>query len=209
MFGICSTQWHFKGTDVVGIHEAKYSCDSELVYAVFHDSSIGVFDATACLQLRCRITRSAYSPSHQPYPWYIYLHHAKCMPKLFPSLLSCSRTYRNVCGFAAYNTMCSGCGSYCFQISSIVAAVWALCESNVVPANRRSLSCFDGKYFDSTFVVDGRITQIAVHPQKRNQFAIHSEPINKVVYVIEPSHELGGEWVCKANQGVGVQTRIN
>ena len=49
-----------------------------------------------------------------------------------------------------------------------------------------------------------------MHPQKRNQFAILSGGMtNKVVYVIEPSQELGGEWVCKANQGVGVQTRIN
>ena len=35
------------------IRDAKYSCDSELVCAVFGDNSIGVFDG---LQLRCRIT---------------------------------------------------------------------------------------------------------------------------------------------------------
>ena len=29
------------------------------------------------------------------------------------------------------------------------------------------------------------------------------------IYVIEPSYELGGESVCKANQGVGGQIRIN
>ena len=50
-------QWHTEGTDIGGIEEAKYSCDSELVYAVFLDGSIGVFDATAGLQLRCRITK--------------------------------------------------------------------------------------------------------------------------------------------------------
>ena len=62
------------------------------------------------------------------------------------------------------------------------------------------------KHFDSTFVVDGRIFAIVAHPQKRNQFAIVPWA-NKVVYVIEPSHELGGEWVCKANQGVGEQNQ--
>ena len=122
----------------------------------------------------------------------------------FPSLLSCSRTGMFV-GLQHNNTTCSGWGSYCFQISSVV---WALRKSNVVPANRQSLWCFDGKYVDSTFVVDARIGDIAVHPQKRNQFAIRAWA-HQVVYVIEPSHELGGEWVCKANQGVGGQIRIN
>ena len=56
--------------------------------------------------------------------------------------------------------------------------------------------------------VDARIMEIAVHPQKRNQFSILAWA-HKVVYVIEPLHELGGEWVCKANQGVGGQIRID
>ena len=130
MFGVRSTQWHTKGKDVEWIWEAKYSCDGELVYAFFDDgpylmSNIGVFDATAGLQLRCRITPSAYSPSHQPiqpYPRYIYCH-PKSMPKLFPSLLiSCTRTGMFV-GLQHNNTMCSGWGSYCLHISSLVAAV--------------------------------------------------------------------------------------
>ena len=76
--------------------------------------------------------------------------------------------------------MASGC--YCLQISSIVAAVGALRK-------------FGGN-FDSTFVVDGRIFwEIVAHPQKRNQFAIRTW--DNGVYVIEPSHELGGEWGLK------------
>ena len=55
---------------------------------------------------------------------------------------------------------------------------------------------------NSTFVVDGRVWKIVAHPQKHNQFAIHTW--GNRVYVIEPSHELGGQWVCKANEGVGV-----
>ena len=123
--------------------------------------------------------------------------HAEVIPKLFPSLLiSCSRTGMFV-GLQHNNNMCSRCGSYCLQISSVVAAVWALCKSNVVLANRWSLWCLDGKCFGSTFIVDGRIGQIAVHPQKRNQFAILSG-VTDFIYVIEPSHELGGGWFCKA-----------
>jgi len=117
--------WHTKDTNaedtnVEWICRAKYSCDGELVYAVFNNRSIGIFDATSCLQLCCRITPSAYSP-HDGYPW---------------------------------------------------------------------------------------ILEIVAHPQKRNQFAILSWG-NRVIYVIEPSHELGGEWGCKANQGVGGQIRID
>jgi len=100
------------------IHHAKFSCDCELVYTLFGDMSIGVFDATAGLQLRCRITPSAYGP-HDEFFW---------------------------------------------------------------------------------------IPRIVAHPQKRNQLAILSWA-SEVVYVIEPSHELGGEWVCKANEGVGRQIR--
>ena len=47
-----------------------------------------------------------------------------------------------------------------------------------------------------------------MHPQKRNLFAVLSRD-TEVVYVIEPSHELGGEWFCKASQGVGGQIRFN
>ena len=86
MFGIRSTQWHTKGTDVRGIR-AKYSCDSELVYAAFRDESIGVFDATACLQLRCRIALSAYSPSHYLCPEYMYLHPNPCQSFSFSAQL--------------------------------------------------------------------------------------------------------------------------
>lgn len=113
--------WHTEDKNSTGIHDAKFSCDGELVYALFGfgNMSIGVFDATAGLQLRCRITPSAYSLVRDQ------------------SLLS----------------------------------YW---------------------------------TSIVAHPQKRNQFAILPMS-SKVIYVIEPSHELGGEWVCKANEGVGRQ----
>ena len=59
---------------------------------------------------------------------------------------------------------------------------------------------FEGN-FDSTFVIDGRISEIVAHPQKRNQLAIFGYVSEEegVIYVIEPSHELGGEWVFKAN----------
>ena len=49
---------------------------------------------------------------------------------------------------------------------------------------------------------------MAVHPLKRNQFAVISW-FTQTIYVIEPSHELGGEWVCKANHGVGGQIQID
>ena len=40
---------------------------------------------------------------------------------------------------------------------------------------------------------------MVAHPQKCNQIAIRMWD-HDIIYVIEPSHELGGEWVCKANQ---------
>jgi hypothetical protein len=65
----------------------------------------------------------------------------------------------------------------------------------------------DGVYFegnfDSTFGVDGSIWEIVAHPQKRNQLAIRGFYGGEVIYVIEPSQELLGEWVCKANQRSG------
>ena len=74
MFGIRSSQWHSKYIILEVIHNAKFSCDGELVYALFGDESIGVFDATAGLQLRSRITRSAYNLRAQSYGsfWYVY-----------------------------------------------------------------------------------------------------------------------------------------
>ena len=71
MFGIRSVQWHTKYKIYKKIRGAKFSCDGELVYALFDDSSIGVFDATAGLQLRCRITPSAYHP-HDQFFLYVY-----------------------------------------------------------------------------------------------------------------------------------------
>ena len=71
MFGIRLAQWHIKDIKYEQIHDAKFSCDCELVYALFGDESIGVFDATAGLQLRCRILPSAYDPDDQSF-WYVY-----------------------------------------------------------------------------------------------------------------------------------------
>ena len=71
MFGIRSAQWHTEYKTFTDIRDAKFSCDGELVYADFYDKSLGVFDATAGLQLRCRITRSAYSPHAQSFR-YVY-----------------------------------------------------------------------------------------------------------------------------------------
>jgi hypothetical protein len=73
MFGICSLQWHTKFDDE-RIFDAKFSCDGELVYALFNifKESVGIFDATACLQLRCRISRSAYIPANDVFLRYIY-----------------------------------------------------------------------------------------------------------------------------------------
>jgi hypothetical protein len=74
MFGIRLAQWHIKDVIYERICGAKFSCDGELVYALFADTSIGVFDATAGLQLRCRITPSAYRAHDQSFwPfWYVY-----------------------------------------------------------------------------------------------------------------------------------------
>ena len=78
-FGIRSTQWHNKDKKFEGrICWAKYSCDGELVYAAFYDGSIGVFDATARLQLCCRIAPSAYYSLNQQWSWYIYQYPNPC-----------------------------------------------------------------------------------------------------------------------------------
>jgi len=109
-------RWHTKkDINLKLIHEeicyAKFSSDCELVYVVFNHHSVGVFDATACLQLRCRITAFAYAPHDQSW----------------------------------------------------------------------------------------RVWDIVAHPQKHNQFALYTTSWGYGrAYVTEPSHELGGEWVCKA-----------
>ncbi|KAH7676571.1 YVTN repeat-like/Quinoprotein amine dehydrogenase protein [Dioscorea alata] len=52
-------QWVPQGSLAAPISHAAFSCNSQLVYAVFCDGNIGVFDADN-LKLRCRIAPSAY-----------------------------------------------------------------------------------------------------------------------------------------------------
>ena len=54
-----SCQWVPQGSLAAPISHAAFSCNSQLVYAVFFDGNIGVFDADN-LKLRCRIAPSAY-----------------------------------------------------------------------------------------------------------------------------------------------------
>ncbi|CAB4315694.1 unnamed protein product [Prunus armeniaca] len=75
----CIRQWLPQDVLPAPISYAAYSCNSQLVYAAFSDSNIGVFDADT-LRLRCRIAPSAYlsqavlNGSQSVYPLVVAVH---------------------------------------------------------------------------------------------------------------------------------------
>ncbi|KAJ7958802.1 Protein TOPLESS [Quillaja saponaria] len=87
----CIKQW-FPGVSSV-ISHATFSCDGQMVYASFVDGTLAIFDALN-LDLRCRISASAYLPlitSLNVYPLVIAAHPQK--PTQFAVGLTDGRVY--------------------------------------------------------------------------------------------------------------------